>query len=1600
MPSPSRLQNPSCLPTEPDPAVVGSAVEELRAEIDAASTPAAEATLLHEVGVLEEQLGDDAGAAQDQLGAVNTEPEFREPLERLIAIVERWESRKNLGKLLERLSHVAETATEMTRAEVDRAAFLMDQDDNLDGARDLLQAAAERSPDDIGVWLSLEHLSARAGDDELGLRALSMRSEKARDPTWAGLLTVDLARRKATLGDQQGALETLKLASMSGGRAIFSALFAREALAREMDDLGDQAQALTEVGDLIHRALEDDSIGESSGVPEKSRNAAHAVDAWLRASELQRSLGEPQKASELLERAARALPSEPLLVKARVALAEAQGDRDALRTLVQDEIERGRPEGESGAALYLKLAELKLEENQPEDALLAVRAALELFPTSVPALAIKLDLLAAGADGREFAALLGQISELFESDPARAELCLAGALLSVRHNKNGGAGGALDAARGLLSRARTLGVDSALSLRVTRLVSAVAGDRDGYQAATRELGRLEPAEDDVASLGFELARAALLARDPARAREALSALGNAADGAFLGPAAIAYAVPLLPARPSDDGSAPPVSFPALAALANLETDPDMGRLLHLVTARRALREGDTEAAIEQLGLLCGTDPGDLVSVGALAMLESAKQRPARAAELLEQAAQVLDQPDLGHALRFGAGLLYWQDNQSDEAVRALTRAAELCPDPGHLLLDWALRAAQPDDPSARRRALSALVATEPLSAALERFSLEVGRGGTPEAAEQALKDLRTQSGAASDSPLTLAGELGRALFGAGSDDWDRRQAFEILASAHPDAARLIRAAAHRTELGAPGNVEAPDAERTLDSAKIWAAADPGIAPTLEWLSMAMLAGRPDEERAARRALIERTTGETQAALRAGAALTDHLSGAGQEVPLEGSHPTTRLANLELAPPGSDPEARARALREAGPALGEDSIGPAMALAGFNDLRAGLLGQAMATFRSVVALYPEEIIGWEGLRATAIAAKDLETLAEASAALGDAVADPALGARLWEEAATLLFDELGDETRGEFALNRAVERDVGRFSAFDRLFRRARSKKNSEKVLELATRRLSVAEEPAEIVKLLWERARVLRELGDREGALVALDKVRDLEPDHLGVLALTGEIHIALGHFEQAADSLGQLARHPEAPGPQRLMSGIAAADLYENRLERLDQALEMLKTLHREGLGNLRLRERLARAAAKQGDWSEAIAVLEQLMLERDSTEGRAEAARLSMTIYRDELGDPAGAYDAVAQLLTEAPDDAEALDLVLTGVFGPEASRALLGPGCQALMEHLSGEPFDPERLTRAARVARALDRPQLLQAVLGARVALGADPHEIDPELFDLDRRVAHVPHIAIDDQALPDLADPGDRGPVAELFRALSTTITAALGPSLSALSVGRRERVDARAGLPLRNEIAAWAGALGIDDFELYVGGPDPAGITAVASDTPALVVGSQVSAPLSPANRQAVARELFAVRRGTTVLRHRDPEDVHAILAAACHLAEVPIDSPPFALLGEFQRQLGREIPRKVRRALPELARALADSGQDVREACRAATSTLDRMAAVAAGDVSWVLSGGQASRGEVPRTREAQARFGRLLSFVLSPAYLELREKLGMGVR
>jgi hypothetical protein len=245
-------------------------------------------------------------------------------------------------------------------------------------------------------------------------------------------------------------------------------------------------------------------------------------------------------------------------------------------------------------------------------------------------------------------------------------------------------------------------------------------------------------------------------------------------------------------------------------------------------------------------------------------------------------------------------------------------------------------------------------------------------------------------------------------------------------------------------------------------------------------------------------------------------------------------------------------------------------------------------------------------------------------------------------------------------------------------------------------------------------------------------------------------------------------------------------------------------------------------------------------------------------------------------------------------------------------------------------------------------------------------------------------------------------VAELFALMAETISEALGPSLVSVGVTKKERVETRGGHPLRIAVAEWMGALGFEgDFDLYVGGPQPRAVEGISGELPAIILGSAITTPLDAAARSAIARSVFALRRGITSVRTRDDNTIASIVVSACNEAGLTVPAPSYAVFGEVSRSIRKEISRKVKKVILEPCQKILAAKQDGRTWAAAARRSIDRMAVIAAGDASIVLSDFMGvPREQLGSLSADNERARRLLAFVLSPSYLELRKKLGMGVR
>ena len=1565
----------------------------LRSEHAAQEDKALQALLLHESGVLEEKHGEEPSAARDYLAAFNADPQFREPLESLVRILTRRKSIKNLGKLLEALTRAATEPEEKARAFWERAAFVQDYEQNLAGAKEALEEAVSANPEDPTPWLELELLAAKENDLPGRMRAIEARAELSADPTWKALLFIELAELSAKAGDAQRAYDLVDSAAALDGKGRYRSQVALETIAAREGNAQALARALEGQAELIEEAISEPASGDAAGVPLWVRKAEHAADAWLRAAELKRRAGDHEAWVKLLSRAADQLPQSAVITRARLSSLETMGDAKGAAELAKAELARGIA-GPGASALWLRIAEAAMLDNDRDGALGALRSALEADPSSIMARALELDLLSDAQDPAALAKSLEGSAASCTTNEAKARADLIAAYVWACQ------AGDSAAAKAALGRAASLGTNAALIARTARMLSSIRGDAAWNEEATRALLSAGADQGEEPSLWFELGRSCALRGDATGAIEAFGKLA-ALDGeasTWLGRVLSAYALGAKKPAPGETQrfrSTPET----IEELAKVETDPNLARGLWVVAALRSARTGDLDRARARLRELHEAAPADEVVGVFLAELERRAGDLTAAANILSACATATEDIELGAALYLEAALLFWRLGDRNKTIELCEAARGSATKASAALLAWALRGADPDSLDGRRRALATAgeAGADPASIALERFGLEVSHGEQGDRGE-ALTALETAE-AEGSGDLTVAAGLARLIWpDALSDRTAIDRALGRLEDQGDEASAISRAERYRLAREID-----QDITEAVTRAASWADAEPRLYTALEWLGAALAAKDREAEVNARRAVGTFLDDEPWSAMEASAALVAMLDQPSTPQPLlAGKNDAFLLTNLDLSSAGCDPRRRAFALKNLGTSLGEEAKDDAAALSGWSDLAAGNTDMALATFRAAVERRADDLVSWEGVRAASEALGDHVSTAMALAQLGNLCRDDVRSAELWENAGTILLDHTDAHDDAEIAFSRAFDRDPSRSIAFDKLFRRVRARNEDDKLLDIINKRLDVADDEAEIGKLFWERARVLRKKGDREGALSALENVTMLEPDHVGALALAGEISITMGKFAEAADLLGRLSAVKEAPAQQRLMSGIAAVDIFENKLNTPDKALKVLVGLHESGLSTPPVRERLARVAARTGAWPRATTILEQLMQEREKREGRMEAARLAMAIWRDKLSEPLKAEAAVTKLLDESPDDGEALDLVLTTSYETSLRQRLLGRAKTTLVQKLAEDPCDADRVERLAKIAQAGQDAALRQATLGCLVSLGRDDDAISTELKRIDARVAARPQIVLDAKAMAEIADPDDGGPVAELFVLMAETVTLSLGPTLGALGVGKKERIDSRGGHPLRVAVAEWMGAVGFEgDFELYVGGPEPKGVHGIAGEEPAIVLGSGITTPLDAAARSAIARTVFALRRGITSLRTRDDSTVASVVIAACNEVDIKVANPGYAVYGEIQRAVHKEISRKVRKSIGEVCQKVVSSKQDARAWASAARRSLDRMAVIAAGDTSIVLSDIlSVPRDQLGSVVPESERARRLLSFVLSPSYLDLRKKLGMGVR
>lgn len=1597
--------SPASPPNPPSRDAVEGRIATLRSELEEATGDRArQAVLQYEIGhLLERQLGNDAGAVKEYLAAFNLDPAFRPPLFALVRVFERRRSFKNLARLYETEERSATTPGDRSSAMLDRAVLLEDHLGQDADARALFEQAMEADPTSQSAALMLERAAWKAADKVTAERAISTRADLVEDSVLKGVLLVETAWAREAEGDVGGALAAIReAATLPAARWRF--LEQLERIARKHDRVPDLIHALEGRAQLAGAAARGEDAGQGSGVfslskfADSGRANVQSAALWYEAARLRLSrLGDAAGAQKALAQALAVRPDDVLIRQEHMLAAEMAGDLDSAAEDARALLSQGIS-GRWAAALHFRLAEVAQAREDRAGAREALAAALEADPSSAVAAAMLEDLLLDEGLHEERVARFETRAQVAPPEVQSRLLWRAAQIAAEQLRDVERAKVLYNAA---LAAATTANQDRTPILRELYGVAVRFGLPDAAREAGAQLLELPIDDLERSALLRDLIELARWVLDDATGAEDLLRTALRSD------AAVKWAPDAARAHAAATGDTRLLAD-AHRALAERATDPETAAA-HLCAAARALVRGkDEEGAMLLLRRALERAPGHRYAVGLLEEILRSRGAAEEVVTLLRESAAAQEGARAIETSLLLAGAA--AEAAGDPALAAKTYEEAADRDAAAVGALWALRrlAERTKNEAMLLRAREKLSERELAAGSPSRSTLELGEhyeliARKPQLAEMAFKATLESTvgtvGAVSAVALALApmGAIDRGV---------RRAAAEKLAAdADPGAkTKLLR------ELVAAAAASGDDARAQSALEEILTIDPDDRAALLTRWRRAIAQPEADGARSdAWTALAGATRDPAASADLALHGLRARIAAEGADALVDGFMTAQEIADSapgtaagavavdETVAAGDDPESRANALAGRlahGSAKGSTEL---MSAHGRALVAAGRSEEAVPVLRKVLGLDASDLAAWDALRIAARETKAWEEEVKACDKLA-ALAEGTHRAELLEEAAAVLMDEMEDDAGAEQRLRQALKIDARRPIAYHRLRDLFAERDDGAGQLELVQARIDVVDDSDELNALFYEQARLLRSLGDREAALSALENLLMLEPSHVGGLALQVEIQVSLERWQQAVESLRQLAS-ADVPVSQKRLAHLGAADFLEKKLGDPGAALVELGEIEKLGLADASLYQRMADVAERASVWEAAVVALDRAI---QITEGstRAEHARRLGRIHREKRRDTAAAVAAHEIALAAQSDDAIAAGALADMLVDPVERAEMLAGFEGAVRWSIERDPTDADALRKLRDVARWRGDRHLEALVLDALVAIGAATAKEQSELDERREVLGRLPSGVLGEPGIAQLRATGDGGPWAQVTDLICEAVAEMDRLEPAAFGAGKPDLVSPKTPHAVRNDVMMLARVFGVPVGDFYQGGREPGLVAVLPRDRekPQWIVGTGVGSPLPPLRRWQVGRAAIGARTGSTAFLDRSDDDAATLLLAATIAAEAPLPAAAGRPgIEELARALNKAMSRKVRKAIPDVIRGLPDGGRGVGEYVTAAKRTAMRAGLLLAGDLGAALEAVLGYRASTEAVRgSADARD--LVTFWISPAAIGLRRDLGLG--
>lgn len=274
---------------------------------------------------------------------------------------------------------------------------------------------------------------------------------------------------------------------------------------------------------------------------------------------------------------------------------------------------------------------------------------------------------------------------------------------------------------------------------------------------------------------------------------------------------------------------------------------------------------------------------------------------------------------------------------------------------------------------------------------------------------------------------------------------------------------------------------------------------------------------------------------------------------------------------------------------------------------------------------------------------------------------------------------------------------------------------------------------------------LADLARVLRALGDLDGARRALERAKALYGERDDVMGLLAEVQLGQGDVEAAFDAKLTLAETSENPAVS-LATLVEAGELAERRLRDRTRARAVFEGVLERDPSEPRAQDALRRIYAELEEHERLARVLELTAATTDDVARKVDALEALAQLLEGPLGAPAKAAEAWREVLDADPTRLVAFEGQTRALTATRDWKALARAYDGMIARARSA---DDKRLQHVLHLQSALVRRDRLRDLLGAErdvdAALALEPDAADPNrmrlellvLTDrLDRAVEHL------------------------------------------------------------------------------------------------------------------------------------------------------------------------------------------------------------------------------------------------------------------------